>query len=501
MTAVRPLFWVPFAAVAVLVAAIVWLGIEHFQSMARSWTGNGAYAHGWFVAPLAGVLLWRRRAAISAAPLQPHWSGVIALAALVWLVSVAEHASVQVLAQLGTVAMIPTAVLLCLGVGVLRAAFSAMAMLFLMVPFGEELVPALMRLTAFTTVAGLQLIGIPVYQDGFYFSIPAGDFEVAKACSGLRYLIASLTLCIFYAMAYLRQRRHQLLFIALGVIIPILANLARALLIVLLAHWSNMRIAAGIDHIIYGWIFFGVVMLALLALGERLHRREGSPALAPLPDQAGGSAIDNGPVAGSLAGLAAGLVVLMTPWVPSVPAAQVSAAELPDRMGEWVQTAPNSSWRPGYPGAARTILQGYRSSADGARVDLALLLYADQQQGSEIINWENEPLADERVRIVDRRLRSLTPAKPGEPNSVVAIEARGPLGAVLIWRWYAVGDYQSGSDVAVQLRRLLSRAAGRVAPEGVVLLRTDGLPEQGAESVLRRFVADAHPSLARMFAR
>jgi EpsI family protein len=138
---------------------------------------------------------------------------------------------------------------------------------------------------------------------------------------------------------------------------------------------------------------------------------------------------------------------------------------------------------------------------DGARVDLALLLYADQQQGREIINWENEPMADYPVRIFDRRLRSLTPEKPGEPNSVVAIEARGPLGAVLIWRWYAVGDYQSGRDVAVQLRRLLSRAVGRAAPEGVVLLRTEGISEQGADAVLRRFVADAHPSIARMFAR
>ena len=32
-------------------------------------------------------------------------------------------------------------------------------------------------------------------------------------------------------------------------------------MIVMLGHLSNNKLAVGVDHIIYGWVFFGVVML------------------------------------------------------------------------------------------------------------------------------------------------------------------------------------------------------------------------------------------------
>src|SRR5206468_602671 len=47
------------------------------------------------------------------------------------------------------------------------------------------------------------------------------------------------------------------------------ANWVRAYLIVLLAHLSSNRIAVGVDHLIYGWIFFGVVIGLMYMIGRR----------------------------------------------------------------------------------------------------------------------------------------------------------------------------------------------------------------------------------------
>ena len=61
---------------------------------------------------------------------------------------------------------------------------------------------------------------------------------------------------------------------------PIVANWLRAYMIVMLGHLSNNRIAVGVDHMIYGWIFFGVVMLLLFWVGSLWQEAD---ARAPLP--------------------------------------------------------------------------------------------------------------------------------------------------------------------------------------------------------------------------
>ena len=39
-------------------------------------------------------------------------------------------------------------------------------------------------------------------------------------------------------------------------------------MIVMTGHLSDMQLAVGVDHLIYGWIFFGFVMLLLFWIGS-----------------------------------------------------------------------------------------------------------------------------------------------------------------------------------------------------------------------------------------
>ena len=48
----------------------------------------------------------------------------------------------------------------------------------------------------------------------------------------------------------------------------------------MLGHLSNNRLAVGVDHLIYGWVFFGVVMLLLFWVGSFWQR---GPGREPLP--------------------------------------------------------------------------------------------------------------------------------------------------------------------------------------------------------------------------
>ena len=40
--------------------------------------------------------------------------------------------------------------------------------------------------------------------------------------------------------------------------LPVLANWVRAYIIVMLGHLSGNTIATGVDHLVYGWVFFGM---------------------------------------------------------------------------------------------------------------------------------------------------------------------------------------------------------------------------------------------------
>src|SRR5690606_32354628 len=109
----------------------------------------------------------------------------------------------------------------------------------------------------------------PVFREGLHFTLPTGRWSVVEACSGLRYLIASLALGVLYAYLQFRTLRYRLAFVALAILVPIVANWVRAYGIVMLGHVSNMKIAAGADHLIYGWVFFGMVMALLFWIGSR----------------------------------------------------------------------------------------------------------------------------------------------------------------------------------------------------------------------------------------
>src|SRR4029453_12636412 len=105
--------------------------------------------------------------------------------------------------------MLVLAVPMLLGMEVARAITFPLAFLLFMVPFGEFLLPPLMEGTASVTIAALRLTGVPVYREGLQFVIPSGKWSVVEACSGVRYLIASMVVGVLFASLNSRSLRRR----------------------------------------------------------------------------------------------------------------------------------------------------------------------------------------------------------------------------------------------------------------------------------------------------
>lgn len=274
-------------AIGILVAGLVLLGLLFHTEIAaavRVWDASTAYNHCFLVIPIACYLAWDRRDGLRG--LSAHPLPVAALLALplaaAWLV--AERLGIMEGRQLVLISLVQVLVVAAMGWRTWWALSGPLLYLYFLVPFGEFMVPKLQDVTTVFVRHGLDLLAIPAYIDGYVIEIPEGTFFIAEACAGLRFLIASIAFGCLYALMMYRSPGRRAAFIAASIIIPVIANGFRALGIVWLGHIIGSAQAAAADHVIYGWIFFSIVILLLILVGLPF-RQDDRPEAPPLPDR------------------------------------------------------------------------------------------------------------------------------------------------------------------------------------------------------------------------
>lgn len=472
----------PAALVLALLACLLIHG-PTFMSMARTWLSTDTYLHGFIVLPIVLWLIWLRRGALASVPWRAAPLGIPCIVALSLLWLLGARAEVQVVQQLAATATLATLVVTIAGVAYARAIAFPLAFLVFAVPMGDGLVPWLMEFTADFTVGALQLSGISVYREGLLFSTTRGDFAVEKACSGVRYLIASITLGTLYAYLMYRSFQRRALFIALSALVPLLANGVRAYLIVVTAHLSNMEMAVGIDHIIYGWVFFGLVMLGLFAAG-RWFREVGThgdaistPAAAiPRGDAEANSVARISVVAGAaIAALAIGpAIAASSKSYADVPAVRPQLARID---GDWRGPfAPVSSWRPLEVQSERYLAAGYVRPGS-VTIDVIVRSAAGASRRS---NGSAEPaisgLGAWREYVTGYTDVAL---EGGTLTSLRTSRLVGPEGRRTAWSVYVVDDRFVADGAALDRVEAWAKVRGQFRSTVLIVFST---PEAGGQS-------------------
>lgn len=484
------------ALLFVSLCLLIWIYRETAASLLAIWQSSETFAHGFIIFPISLYLIWRERGCLAAIEPRPGIGFIPVLAALAlgWLL--AQSAGVQVIAQYMFVAMISALTASLLGWRVARAIAFPLAFTLLAVPFGEIFIRPLIDFTAHFTVAALQLTGIPVYREGSHLTLPSGNWSVVEACSGLRYLIASFTLGCLYAYLTYRSRTRRLVFVALSIIVPVIANGIRAYLIVLLGHLSSMKLATGVDHLIYGWLFFGLVMMLLFWLGGR-WREDGQtdttrPETAPLATSSPTKSV-------ALAAAALSIVWAAPVWLRHLEqfnAAPV-ALTLPSTLAQWTAQPSTIGLKPLFPGAAATLLQEYRNG--NQVVGIYLAFFRNQHRHAEAVSSQNV-LANEELHewsLTGQSEQTLQRA----PGRVMQSQlAWGNLN-LLTWQWYQIGEVQTASPYQAKWLQAKQRLMGYGddSMDVVVFAPYDKRPEE-VSALMERFVAQAGPFIRQSMA-
>lgn len=246
------------------------------------WASSTAYNHCFLILPIAAWLAWQRRSMLSGLPLRPTVLPLPAGLVLGAIWFLADRLGVMEGRQLAAVGFVQLLFLSVLGWRAYRVLAAPLLYLFFLVPFGGFLVPLLQSFTTHFVVHGLNLLGIPNFNDGNTIEIPEGSFYIATACAGLRFLIAAIAFSVFYSCVIYRSPSRRLLFIVVSLFVPVLANGLRCLGIVWLGHVLGSASAAATDHVLYGYLFFSLVLFLLILLGL-MFREDLAPRLAPPP--------------------------------------------------------------------------------------------------------------------------------------------------------------------------------------------------------------------------
>ncbi|MEP7207675.1 MAG: exosortase A [Casimicrobiaceae bacterium] len=488
------------ALVAAGLAVVLILYWPTFASIEAIWSRSETFAHGYLIAPIALYLVWARRHELATLPVGPDWLGLamLALSGLGWLIAAAG--AVQVVQQYAVVAMIPSVVVTFAGRAVGRALLFPLSFLFLGVPIGEALIPPLMDWTAEFTVAALRLTGIPVFREGTFFSIPSGNWSVVEGCSGLRYLIASITVGVLYAYLNYRSLTKRAIFVVMSIIVPIIANGLRAYMIVMIAHLSDMRLALGVDHLIYGWVFFGLVMLLLFWIGSFWRdpdRELGSQPTPAVADRHAGSVVaTRGIVAFALISLVvAGIWPAYAAHIErNNTTALVAALQPPAGQGGWTQTQAFTDWRPRYEGAASSLFETYRKGNDVVAVYLGY--YRNQRRGADLLSSQNIMVVQKHP--VWSNLGESARSEQLASGSLQLRETmlRSPYQRLLVWDWYRVGGQDLTKPYLGKLFLARDRLLGRGDSAAAIIVTTPYQSDANqAEAVLRTFLQDMLPAL------
>jgi exosortase A len=502
--AIKPVksVWLPSLFVLVLgFVAITVMFFPTVREMLRIWEDSVAFQHCWLIPVVVAWLVWERRRDLGKLQPRAYLPGAIftGLAGAVWLIGWA--ASVNFVEEFGYLGMLQGLVLATLGPTVTRGLLFPLGFALFAVPFGEEFVPFLQKITAFLTVGLLKLSGLNFINDGVFISvlIPGStathNFQIAQECSGIRYITAMAATATLFANIGFKTWSRRALLMLIALVVPIIANGIRAFGIVYIAHSSNMKYATGVDHILYGWVFFALVMALVIFIGYRFMDK---PLDAP--------AMDVGPLVAAdaraspkrlpfwLGGVAAAAIAALIAFYAkesvTAPIAATVQAIAPPQIKGWTATSlPTTQWNPTYDGATQVLQQDYVSDG-GDVVTLYVAWYDHQAEDREMIRYGNGTTGGE---LDWTWAASIAPPRLSESPAPWAYQINGGGAVRDVYQWYWVNGKLESSNGSAKIAGALARLLYGEKKAATIVLSAERFDGKPTESTLTAFANGLGP--------
>jgi exosortase A len=432
---------VKMAPIAALFIAWFYTYYKGLVTAVNIWAISEIFNHCFLVIPISFFLIYQKRVQLSQQPFVVNYWLLLPLIGTLLLYTFGVVGDIRLFMHIATFTSLPLLIWFVIGNQAAKIiAFPLYFMLF-SVPFGEQLIPYLQEITTDLAVPLLEMTGIPVYRNGLYLDIPEGRFLVAEACSGISFLITSIVFGNLYAYVSFNRLPKRLFFICISLIVPIIANALRVYGIVLIAHLTDMEHAAGADHLIYGGVFFAIVLFLLIMIGEKLRDKTeiANPQKSTSNESAdekttsvNSTSENNKSVMASVALIV--LFVSQIVWLSSVINNKVNPTDDALRVDLMalpfvVKEKPSQKWRPDF-SKASNIQQGVIKGV--SNVDNIEFFIASYLGGEgELISSLNRLYSADRWTLIQNRQISIAEGK--EIQLIKIVSPSGQYRYILYW--------------------------------------------------------------------
>ena len=271
-------FGVALALALVLYAPVLYYMVLH-------WQVSQDYSHGFLIFPLALYFAWERRRLLMRVPIEGSWWGLVPLVLGAASLAVGRLGTELMTLRSSFVLTLIGLVLLLLGRRVFRVLAFPLLFLFLMIPLPQSLVNVvafpLQLVAADAAVRVLQALGIPALLEGNIIHLANAQLFVAEACSGLRSLMALITLGIVFAYFFRKSLVERVIIVLSAIPIAIVVNAFRVALTGILTHNYGQDAAEGVIHMTEGFFTFALAFVLLLGEAWLLQRLRPERRRAP----------------------------------------------------------------------------------------------------------------------------------------------------------------------------------------------------------------------------
>jgi len=507
-TGVEPVITRAGLSVLALVGVTVLLYWPSAATLWQVWRDGAVLLnHGYPVLFIAAILLVRAARSVPAASIAPSWTGlgILAVASFGWLLAIVAQ-----------VVAVHTAALPAILLAAVYAAFGrsiavrvAFPILFIAValPFWLDAQVVFQALTTRVSTWILALLGIPVLIEGDLVHVTAGTFRIAYGCSGVNFLVVSLTLSALYGHLFCDRVSDRLKLIGIAAFLAMAINWVRVASIIYVGNATDMESSLVHDHITYGWILYAVSLLPFFYIAHRIGHRPAPPAGEGQAHIATERPAGNGQAHATAAPrLPATLVLVATLLTLAVapgwaylalnrfPVAATASVALPDELTGWngPDTTADPRWQPQFTGPSGQA-QG-RFLGDTGPVWMYANVYLSERQGGELIHFDNTVAGGMSVR-ADTVMT--VDGADGEPMPIRQIETGDNGGKWLIWYWYEVAGRRETSEVRTKIRQAVATLLGDPAA-GITAIGTTCVGRcEVARDRLQRFVQAGGTAVTR----
>ncbi|MGH8178804.1 MAG: exosortase C-terminal domain/associated protein EpsI [Steroidobacter sp.] len=474
-------------ALLVLGVAALW---PTLSALGRIWLTVADYQHGFAIAAISAVWLFRVHGRIDAADVRatPLALPALGLAIFVWMI--AYRANSELMQQLIAPIILLLAMFAAFGLQVARRVAAPLAYLYFAIPLWEHFVPLLQWLTTHVAEAVLGFMSVPTQVEGNNVTIPAGQFSIIEGCSGKRYFVIGLAFAVLAGVAQRVRGRRMFMLLAAAAATALVTNWLRVVIVIYAGHVSNMQhYLVATEHKSLGYLLFAPMLLVISLVARRLGDDSAIDATRAVSASRG---------ARVGAGWITPAILLVAPvlvWALPMSADEIKPVlrPLPIMTGAWQgPLPPGAEWRPEFVAPADESRASYLGGPH--RIEVYLNSYGAQAPGRELIYHRNS-VAPANWWTMIRWM----PRTGSAPPAVIAVNQIGA-------RWVIAHQYvvagRVTSEAALAQLYYGINAVFRPAPGGVIAVATPCIPDcDAAADRLNNFWTDNGVLFADMIPR